>query len=219
MGQLIGALLLLAIAIFIVWDSFQKPKSREYMLRQGFTPGKSASDMVLPIMAVVAAGYGYVEYVDGPYNGHRGHRDIGEWLWDSFYSFVGPLGFPLLLWATSAYLVFLTVKRLQRKKASVEAPKDGDFASYVERTARSTYALPESAVISSKPAVGVEISTGTPHEKHQTLEDIVIKGEEPTEEFLKEFISAQEEPPISDEELERQALASGGADGNRKTPE
>ena len=57
----------------------------------------------------------------------------------------------------------------------------------------------------------------TPSEK-QTLTD-VLNGEEPTPEFLDEFVVLSEAPPVSDEELEQQALNHPGGDGDVSTPE
>lgn len=53
----------------------------------------------------------------------------------------------------------------------------------------------------------------------QSIEDILLKGEQPTAEFLAEFIALHEAPPLSDEELEQQALEAPGDDGDPATPE
>ncbi|MBL8413029.1 MAG: hypothetical protein JNM42_01160 [Propionivibrio sp.] len=53
----------------------------------------------------------------------------------------------------------------------------------------------------------------------QTISDILLNGEEPTEEFLEEFIVLSEVPPLSDEEFERQALSAPGDDEDPSTPE
>ena len=53
----------------------------------------------------------------------------------------------------------------------------------------------------------------------QTISDILLNGEEPTEEFLEEFIVLSEAPPLSDEEFERQALCAPGDDEDPSTPE
>jgi hypothetical protein len=44
----------------------------------------------------------------------------------------------------------------------------------------------------------------------QTVEDAIAHGEEPTDELLQEVRALDEAPPLSDEELERQALAHPG---------
>jgi len=53
----------------------------------------------------------------------------------------------------------------------------------------------------------------------QTVEDAIAHGEEPTDDLLQEVRALDEAPPLSDEELERQALAHPGGDGNTDTPE
>ena len=52
-----------------------------------------------------------------------------------------------------------------------------------------------------------------------TIEGILLHGEEPTDEFLKEFAAVETAPPLSDEELAAQALAAPGSDGDPATPE
>lgn len=52
----------------------------------------------------------------------------------------------------------------------------------------------------------------------QTLEE-VLSGDDPTDEFLEQMAALNEVSPLSDEELERQAMAAPGADGNPNTPE
>lgn len=54
--------------------------------------------------------------------------------------------------------------------------------------------------------------------KDQTLDD-VLDGEEPTEELLEEIDALEHAPPLSEEELARQALEHPGADGDPSTPE
>lgn len=81
-------------------------------------------------------------------------------------------------------------------------PKDGDFASMLEQAGKTA---PQAAG-----------AGGTPR---QTLDQVLVEGEEPTEEFLEDFNALREAPKVSDEELERQALEAGGADGDAATPE
>ena len=59
--------------------------------------------------------------------------------------------------------------------------------------------------------------TETPPEQ-QTLSD-VLNGQEPTPEFLDEFVALTEAPPLSEDELEKQALNHPGGDGDTSTPE
>jgi len=54
---------------------------------------------------------------------------------------------------------------------------------------------------------------------HATLEDVLLGNAQATPEMLEELAALQDAPPLSDEELARQALADGGADGDPSTPE
>lgn len=53
----------------------------------------------------------------------------------------------------------------------------------------------------------------------QTIQDVLIDGAEPTEEFLEEWNALENAPELSDEEFERQALSAPGDDGDTETPE
>jgi hypothetical protein len=53
----------------------------------------------------------------------------------------------------------------------------------------------------------------------QTIHDVLIAGEEPTDEFMEEFHVMESAAPLSDEELEQQALEHPGEDGDPQTPE
>ncbi|MBK8071652.1 MAG: hypothetical protein IPK34_06360 [Ramlibacter sp.] len=86
---------------------------------------------------------------------------------------------------------------------STQAPKDGDFAALLEGAGSLRPTSPQ-------PAAPVP---------QQTVEDAIAHGEEPTDELLQEMRALDEAPPLSDEELERQALAHPGGDGNTDTPE
>lgn len=90
---------------------------------------------------------------------------------------------------------------------NTDTPKDGDFASQLERTTRSP-AEPASPV----PDPGNEA-------RPQTIDDVLEGGQEPTDELLEEFRVLNEAPPLSDEELEQQALDDPGEDGDVSTPE
>ena len=67
------------------------------------------------------------------------------------------------------------------------------------------------------PDVGARAVGLLPH--RQGLEEVLLEHEELTQEFLEELAALEEAPPLSDEELARQALAAGGEDGDIKTPE
>lgn len=98
-----------------------------------------------------------------------------------------------------------------------DTPKDGDFANWVDQKTEALkfemgekFPVPPSELHS--PSAHVE--TG-----RQKLEEVLLEHEEPTAEFLEELRALEEAPPLSDEELARQALEAGGADGDNKTPE
>ena len=96
-------------------------------------------------------------------------------------------------------------------------PKDGDFANWVDGKSEALkfelgekFPIPPSALHS--PSLHVETS-------EQKLEEVLLEHEEPTQEFLDELAALEQAPPLSDEELARQALEAGGADGDSTTPE
>ncbi len=98
-----------------------------------------------------------------------------------------------------------------------DTPKDGDFAHWIDEKAEALkfelgekFPVPPTTLHS--PSVHVE--TGL-----QKLEEVLLEHEAPTEEFLEELHALEEAPQLSDEELTRQALEAGGADGDSKTPE
>jgi hypothetical protein len=97
-------------------------------------------------------------------------------------------------------------------------PKDGDFASYIESLSQSAHTKSEDAVIHSPTNTDTAALDTALQSGMQTIED-VLNSEEPNEEFLAEFAALNEAQPVSDEELERQALEHPGADGDPSTPE
>jgi len=54
---------------------------------------------------------------------------------------------------------------------------------------------------------------------HADFEDLLLGNAQPTPEMLEELAALQAAPELSEEELARQALADGGADGDASTPE
>lgn len=54
---------------------------------------------------------------------------------------------------------------------------------------------------------------------HANFEDVLLGNAQPTPEMLEEIAALQDAPELSEEELARQALADGGADGDTATPE
>ena len=95
-----------------------------------------------------------------------------------------------------------------------DAPKDGDYAKWLEQ--QGTRAPDASAPTMEQDSVAAAPAEAGP--RKQTIEDVLVLGEEPTEEFLEEWRGADEFPVPSDDELERQALEAGAEDGNPETP-
>lgn len=98
-----------------------------------------------------------------------------------------------------------------------ETPKDGDFAHWVEEKAEAMkfelgdkFPIPPTALHS--PSVHIETSG-------QKMAEVLLGHEAPTEAFLEELSALESAPQLSDDELTRQALEAGGADGNPVTPE
>ena len=54
---------------------------------------------------------------------------------------------------------------------------------------------------------------------HATFEDVLLGNAQPTPEMLEELAALEAAPELSEEELARQALASGGTDSDASTPE
>lgn len=95
-------------------------------------------------------------------------------------------------------------------RKTTEGPKDGDFASYLEQQREAA----QPAATPDRDPPGEEAQP-----REQNLQDVLAYGEEPTEEFLEKFRALNEAPALSDEDMERQALESGGDDGDPRTPE
>lgn len=98
-----------------------------------------------------------------------------------------------------------------------DAPKDGDFAHWVdEKTEALKFELGEKF-----PVPPTELHSPSRHIEttDQKLEEVLLEHEEASPELLAELAALANAPPISDEELARQALADGGADGDTSTPE
>lgn len=101
--------------------------------------------------------------------------------------------------------------------ANSDTPKDGDFASWVEeKTEAMKFELGEKFPVppTELHSPSVHVETG-----QQKLEEVLLGHETPTQAFLDELSALEKAPPLSDEELARQALESGGADGDSGTPE
>lgn len=95
-----------------------------------------------------------------------------------------------------------------------DTPKDGDFASTLEGKRKHPSTI--------TPAAGAEPSTDfhvPVTGARQTIQQVLVEGEEPTEEFLEEWNALESAPELSDEELAQLALNAPGEDGDTHTPE
>ncbi|MBA3593599.1 MAG: hypothetical protein M3Q12_09315 [Pseudomonadota bacterium] len=96
-------------------------------------------------------------------------------------------------------------------------PKDGDFANWVdEKSEALKFELGEKFPV---PPTELHSSSAHAETSRQKLEEVLLEHEEPTAELLEEIQAMENAPPLSDEELARQALEAGGADGDAATPE
>jgi hypothetical protein len=94
---------------------------------------------------------------------------------------------------------------------------EGQFAHWVDEKAEAfKFELGEKF-----PVPPTELHSDSLHVETsaQKLEEVLLEHETPTPEFLAELQALNDAPPLSEEELDRQALAAGGADGDERTPE
>lgn len=98
-----------------------------------------------------------------------------------------------------------------------DTPREGEISKLIDEQLELAAAkLPalEPAVVHPSPVDHDERPT-----PHPTFEDVMLGTAQPTPEMLEELAALQAAPELSEEELERQALADGGADDNPDTPE
>jgi hypothetical protein len=100
-----------------------------------------------------------------------------------------------------------------------EAPKDGNFASYLENMSRQPKAKAPDTSAERAPDGDADAPQASTPKEGQTIEDVIVDGQEPTDELLEELRDLENALPLSDEELARQALEDGGEDGDPRTPE
>ena len=95
--------------------------------------------------------------------------------------------------------------------------KDGDFAQWIEEKSEALkFELGEKFPV---PPTTLHSPSGHVETSQQKLEEVLLEHEAPTTEFLEELAALEDAPPLSDEELARQALEAGGGDGDSSTPE
>jgi hypothetical protein len=71
------------------------------------------------------------------------------------------------------------------------------------------------------PVAPTELHTNAVHAETsaQKLAEVLLEHETATPEFLAELQALKDAPPLSDEDLDQQALEAGGADNDISTPE
>ncbi len=94
-------------------------------------------------------------------------------------------------------------------------PAGNDFVRWVEEKSDAVMAdlgdkFPPAT--SGTQALHAETST-------QRIEEVLLGHESPADDLLDELAALETAPPLSEEELARQALAEGGADADPSTPE
>ena len=98
---------------------------------------------------------------------------------------------------------------------SSQPSASGDFGRWIEEKSEAMKAeLAEKFPPATSGPAAVHHETSA-----QRIEEVLL-GHEPAGDALLEELAAEDSvPPLSDEELARQALASGGGDNNPDTPE
>ncbi len=99
--------------------------------------------------------------------------------------------------------------------ASSQPPASNDFVRWVEEKSDAVMAdLSERFPPATSGPQAVHAETFT-----QRIEEVLMGHEQPQDALLEELAALDAAPPLSDEELARQALADGGGDADPDTPE
>ena len=96
-----------------------------------------------------------------------------------------------------------------------QTPPANDFVRWVEEKSDAVMAdiadkFPPAT--SGPEAIHAETSS-------QRIEEVLLGHESPDDALLEELVALEDVPPLSDEELARQALEDGGGDADPTTPE
>jgi hypothetical protein len=97
-------------------------------------------------------------------------------------------------------------------------PKDGDFAAYLNQIVQQPYAA---KAVSSNSLID-RVQTQDEYESDEEIPEFLLDEQQKLSKELMREATEQEAnavEPLSDEELERQALHAGGADRDPNTPE
>ncbi len=94
---------------------------------------------------------------------------------------------------------------------------EGEFTHWVDEKAEALkFELGENFPVAPTELHSADLPLETSAQK---LEEVLLEHESPTPEFLAELQALKDARPLSEEELTRQALEAGGADGDKNTPE
>jgi hypothetical protein len=98
------------------------------------------------------------------------------------------------------------------------APKDGDFASYLNQIAQQ----PDAAKTALPKNLDDREQTQVEYESDEDIPEFLLDEQQKlSKELMREAteLQANSSDPLSDEELERQAMQASGSDNNPETPE
>ncbi|NMM05257.1 hypothetical protein [Polaromonas sp.] len=96
-----------------------------------------------------------------------------------------------------------------------QVPAGSDFERWIEEKSEAVKAeLGEKFPPATSGPAAVHAETAS-----QRIEEVLLGHEQPADALLEELVDLENAPPLSDEELDKQALASGGGDDNPDTPE
>ena len=98
-----------------------------------------------------------------------------------------------------------------------DAPNDGELSAWVDEKAEALkFQLGENFPVPPTELYAEILPVETSAQK---LEEVLLEHESPTPEFLAELQALKDAQPLTEEELAKQALDAGGADGDKNTPE
>lgn len=99
--------------------------------------------------------------------------------------------------------------------SNADAPKEGEFTHWVkEKSEALKYELGDKFPPATSGPEAIHAETYT-----QRIEEVLLGHEQPDDALLEELAALEDAPPLSDEELARQALEDGGGDADPSTPE
>ena len=96
-----------------------------------------------------------------------------------------------------------------------QTPPANDFVRWVEEKSDAVMAdLGDKFPPATSGAQAIHAETSS-----QRIEEVLLGHELPDDALLEELAALEDAPPLSDEELARQALEDGGSDADPTTPE